>query len=944
MDNPLRIASGIITNGITANTATFSSGVTFAGGTTLINSGSGIDYLNASGEYSTVIKEQLGKLGSPLEFDINTAQYNSSFKIDDTHVMNFWNGLDSDGFCQIFEITASTGQIEGMSFSGGSGSFPLEFDTVSGQDNSALKIDDTHVMNFWLGTGTEGLCQIFGITASTGQIEALDNSLSYEALGAVSNSSFKIDDTHMMNFWGGDGNASCQIFAITASTGQVDKLNTPFIFNLNDVNNNNALLIDSTRVMNFWEGDSLGGSCQIFAITASTGQIEALDTKLIFDGGQGTYNSSLLIDSGHVMNFWQTGSLGYCQIFEITASTGQINGMSFSGGTGSFPLEFDTNHNGHNSALVINSTHVINFWSGLGNDGYCQIFNIDVLTGIITPIGVPLEFDILNGQYNSPILINPIQAINFWSGDGGDGYAQIFNINPDVTSTTQVTSKDYQDTHIGGQSVSTGVTSPTVTEDGQVITWNDTNQKYELSIPVSGDFLPLTGGTLTGALSGTTFNNVALTTGGTATNYLDETGNYSSFTLVDGSGTTASGNSINLGGNWDNGVITFLNTSTSLHPTGTFDTYITSAARGGIIHSVFSEQDNRNWLVKNELGASANEGAGRMFFNHSNDGNTTITLETRTGGGNTALSSTDARTLFGEDGLALRLDPFDTQFGQYVNGTLSKGLSLGTSTPMVFTDSVNSKGLVYAADYSTGGTADDRWIPDYKAVKDHVTTSFSGVTLISGGSSSNYLSEDGTYTTPAGGGGGGDYLPLSGGTLTGAVSGTTFNGVALVTGGTGTNYLSEDGTYTQPAGSGTTVTVGSDNEIPFTNGAGTDFEYVSGFTYNGNDLTIEGNISVEHVDNYQDIFITGASFTVTNAHNGAIFHVSGTTTVTLPSTVPQSGWHISILRIGTATVTIAPNGNTIKSIGSTSPLIEIQYGFGNFHSDGTDYFGGGDLT
>lgn len=36
---------------------------------------------------------------------------------------------------------------------------------------------------------------------------------------------------------------------------------------------------------------------------------------------------------------------------------------------------------------------------------------------------------------------------------------------------------------------------------------------------------------------------------------------------------------------------------------------------------------------------------------------------------------------------------------------------------MTVLDNLNNKGLVYAADYSTNGTADDRWIPDYGAVK-----------------------------------------------------------------------------------------------------------------------------------------------------------------------------------------------------------------------------------
>lgn len=48
-----------------------------------------------------------------------------------------------------------------------------------------------------------------------------------------------------------------------------------------------------------------------------------------------------------------------------------------------------------------------------------------------------------------------------------------------------------------------------------------------------------------------------------------------------------------------------------------------------------------------------------------------------------------------------------------------------TSTPgnfIVFEDLINNKGVQYAEDYSTEGTLDDRWIPDYGAVKAYVNS------------------------------------------------------------------------------------------------------------------------------------------------------------------------------------------------------------------------------
>ena len=55
----------------------------------------------------------------------------------------------------------------------------------------------------------------------------------------------------------------------------------------------------------------------------------------------------------------------------------------------------------------------------------------------------------------------------------------------------------------------------------------------------------------------------------------------------------------------------------------------------------------------------------------------------------------------------------------YQSGTSVSQIHIGSSVMQV-TDQVNTKGLVYAADYSTNGIADDRWIPDYGAVKAYV--------------------------------------------------------------------------------------------------------------------------------------------------------------------------------------------------------------------------------
>ncbi len=95
--------------------------------------------------------------------------------------------------------------------------------------------------------------------------------------------------------------------------------------------------------------------------------------------------------------------------------------------------------------------------------------------------------------------------------------------------------------------------------------------------------------------------------------------------------------------------------------------------------------------------------------------------------------------------------------------------------------------------------------------------SVNGVTLATGGSSSQYLSQDGTYNTPAGAG---DMLKsaydaanvneqLIGISASQSLTNKEINGVTLVSAGSSVLFLNQFGTYTSPATSGIVETVAS---------------------------------------------------------------------------------------------------------------------------------------
>lgn len=89
------------------------------------------------------------------------------------------------------------------------------------------------------------------------------------------------------------------------------------------------------------------------------------------------------------------------------------------------------------AAVKISDTKVALFWRGVDGDGFAQNLEIDILTGIITPIGTPLEFDTGSASGNKAILVtnDPFGrdvVMNVWTGPNSDGWVNTFNCTGDT--------------------------------------------------------------------------------------------------------------------------------------------------------------------------------------------------------------------------------------------------------------------------------------------------------------------------------------------------------------------------------------------------------------------------------------------------------------------------------------------------------------------------------
>jgi len=143
-----------------------------------------------------------------LEFDAVNGEENSCYQIDSNHFINFWTGADDDGYVQVFTVNTSTWAVTTANAS-------LEFDTGRCYSNSCYQIDSNHFINFWQGLDIDGYVQVFTVNTSTWAVTTAAASLEFDAVNGEDNSCYQIDSNHFINFWtGANYDGFVQVFTI----------------------------------------------------------------------------------------------------------------------------------------------------------------------------------------------------------------------------------------------------------------------------------------------------------------------------------------------------------------------------------------------------------------------------------------------------------------------------------------------------------------------------------------------------------------------------------------------------------------------------------------------------------------------------------------------------------------------------------------------------------
>ena len=327
-------------------------------------------------------------------------------------------------------------------------------------NNASVKLDDTHAISVFMDTNNHGAV---GVVKSNpnGFIEYVGTGLVFETLNPnlLYSSIAVIDATHFIIFWEGIEKVMnyvltppaivsylrgyCQIFSMDENYN-ITAVGSPYIFDGTGgtttdggAQNNSCSLIDSTHIINFWQDFGGADNSQVLTFDVDSGVISVTSSLTV--SAHGYLNSSVKIDANHFINFWVDSStnVGYTQVFEVNLSTWVITAKSS-------PVSFDTGLDSLPSAAFIDGSHIVNCWSK-GSNGYAQIFSINLSTFAVTAMSTPHLFESGGCNYNSVVSLgNGKSFLNFWRSVYTQK-AQIFiaDVSTGVI-TAQLTPKTYE--------------------------------------------------------------------------------------------------------------------------------------------------------------------------------------------------------------------------------------------------------------------------------------------------------------------------------------------------------------------------------------------------------------------------------------------------------------------------------------------------------------------
>lgn len=143
-----------------------------------------------------------------LEFDATNGTMNSLVMIDLTHFILAYAGEGNDGYIRTFSIDANCDNITPIAVT--------EHDTTLGYYNSLQKIDSTHFILAYSGSGTDGYVKVFSIDDAYGNITQI-SSIEHDETNGTWNSAAYYNTQLYLAYSGVDTDGFVKVFSVAGA-------------------------------------------------------------------------------------------------------------------------------------------------------------------------------------------------------------------------------------------------------------------------------------------------------------------------------------------------------------------------------------------------------------------------------------------------------------------------------------------------------------------------------------------------------------------------------------------------------------------------------------------------------------------------------------------------------------------------------------------------------
>jgi hypothetical protein len=363
---------------------------------------------------------------SLFNFDSSFAFHQSCHAIDANHFINFWGGLDWDGYVQVFAVNTTTRAVT-------TAAAALEFDTDIGSHSCCIIVDTNHFINFWQWTSGDWFVQSFTVNTTTRAVTTAATRLEFDTADYQLGSVAVVDSNHFVLFWWGSGSDwFVQSFTVNTTTRAVTTAATRLEFDTQIWTNNSCFRIDTNHYINFWRWWTLNAIAQVFAVNTTTFAVST--SWAVFDMWLDNLGCTCQqVDANHFIVFYNSASLWneLAQVVTVDTSTWAIT-------TSAASLIIST----WGSSLTsrkIDDNHFILFYGWPWNDWFVGIFEVDTTTFEVTTASSLLEFDTQLGLSNSCFTVDSSHFINFWRDTNSDWIVQVFEVELPVVGWNSYT-------------------------------------------------------------------------------------------------------------------------------------------------------------------------------------------------------------------------------------------------------------------------------------------------------------------------------------------------------------------------------------------------------------------------------------------------------------------------------------------------------------------------